>query len=177
MAISKERKNELVAQYKEILSSNAALILTNYSGLSVKEIQGLRKDIREVGGEFHVIKNTLIKLAFEETGLSYPENALEGPTAIGVALEDIPGVAKAIVDLARETEIIKVKGAVIEGEVYDEVQVIRLADLPPLPIIQAQLIGLIQSPGGQVANLVAGSVRQALNVLKAYSEQEPGPVQ
>jgi len=172
LAISKERKKALVTQYKELLSGNSALIMTAYSGLSVKEIQGLRYKIREAGGSFHIVKNNLIERAFDEVGVPMPEGALMGPTAIGFTSEDVIGVAKAIVDLAREVKFVHVKGAVIDGVVYNDSQVRQLADLPPLPVVQAQLLSVIQAPARQVAGLLAGSARQLINVLKAYSETE-----
>lgn len=172
MAISKERKKALVTQYKELLSGNSALIMAAYSGLSVKQIQGLRYKIREAGGSFLIVKNNLIERAFDEVGVPMPEGALMGPTAIGFTSEDVIGVAKAIVDLAREVEFVHVKGAVIDGVVYNDSQVRQLADLPPLPVVQAQLLSVIQAPARQIAGVLTGSVRQLINVLKAYSETE-----
>ena len=172
MAISKERKKALVTQYKELLSSNSALIMTAYSGLSVKEVQGLRLKIRDAGGSFHIVKNNLVERAFNEAGVPIPDGALMGPTAIGFTSEDVLGVAKAIVDLAREVEFVQVKGAVIDGVTYDDSQVRRLADLPPLPVVQAQMLSVIQAPARQLAGVLAGSARQLVNVLKAYSETE-----
>lgn len=172
MAISKERKKELVTQYKELLSSNSTLIMTAYSGLSVKEIQGLRSRIREAGGNFHIVKNNLVERAFNEVGVPIPEGALLGPTAIGFTSEDVLGVAKAIVDLAREVEFVHVKGAVIDGVIYDDSQVRQLADLPPLPVVEAQMLSVVQAPARQLAGVLASTVRQLVNVLKAYSETE-----
>lgn len=172
MAITKERKKDLVDQYKSLLDSNTGMILTNYIGLSVKELEGLRRDIREAGGEFHVVKNTLVDLALKEAEIPMPENALDGPTAIGFASEDIVGVAKAIVDLSKESEFLVVKGAVIDGVSYNSQQVRRLAELPALPIVQAQLLGVLQAPANRIASILAGSVRQVVNVVKAFSESE-----
>jgi len=173
VAVSKERKIALVVQYQELLRSSNALVMTAYSGLSVKELEGLRHKIREVGGEFHIVKNNLAKRAFDEVGVPLPEGALVGPTAIGFASEDVLGVAKAIVDLARQMDFINVKGAVIDGVIYDELQVTRLANLPPLPMVRAQLLSMLQAPASRIAGVLAGSIRQVVRVLKAYSEAEP----
>lgn len=173
MAVSKERKIALVVQYQELLRSSKALVMTAYSGLSVKELEGLRHKIREVGGEFHIVKNNLAKRAFNEVGVPLPEGALVGPTAIGFAFEDVLGVAKAIVDLARQRDFINVKGAVIDGVIYDELQVTRLANLPPLPMVRAQLLSMLQAPASRIAGVLAGSIRQVVRVLKAYLEAEP----
>jgi large subunit ribosomal protein L10 len=172
LAISKERKRDLVSQYKSLVESNSTMILTNYSGLSVKQIETLRSQIRETGGEFHIIKNKLAEIAFEEIELPLPEGALDGPTAIGFAPEDAVDISKAIVELSKETDILSVKGAVIDGVVFSGQQVLRLAELPPLPVVQAQLLSLIQTPASNIARALASSVRQVVNVMKAYSDSE-----
>lgn len=172
MAITKERKQELVEQYTEVLTQNVGLILTSFSGLSVNETEELRGRIREIGGGFHVVKNTLAKIAFEEAGLDMPAEHLEGTTAIGFASEDIPALAKAIVDLSQETEALTIKVGLLEGSRIDAAQVVDLAELPPLTTLQAQLIGLIQTPAKQVAGALAGSLRGIINITNAYSQRE-----
>jgi large subunit ribosomal protein L10 len=77
------------------------------------------------------------------------------------------------VDVARETELLEVKGGLIEGVIYDARQVLRIADLPALPIVQAQLLGLLQTPASRVAGALSGSVRQVVSVLSAYSKSAP----
>ena len=172
LAITREQKEKLVAQYKDILNRNTALIFTEYSGLSVKELEELRGRIREIGGEFYVVKNSLAKRAIEDIGLPQLEGGLDGPTAIGVTDEDVTGLAKAIVDLARATKVVQVKGAVIDGEIFDSARVKILAALPPMPVIQAQLLSVLQAPASQIARALSGSVRQVVSVVKAYSEKE-----
>jgi large subunit ribosomal protein L10 len=173
LAISKERKKELVTQYKELLSANPGLIMMAYSGLRMQELESLRRKIREIGGELHVVKNNLVKLAFQELDYHLPVGALEGPTAIGFASDDLLLVAKAIVDLSRETEFVYVKGGVLNGVTYDASQVRQLADLPPLPVVQAQLLSVLQASATRLSGVVAGSLRQLVNVFNAYAEKEP----
>ena len=172
MAISKEKKQELVAVYKELVGESTALIMTSYSGVSVKELEAVRRNIRELGGEFHIVKNTLFALVMDEAGFSLPEDALIGTTAIGFASEEVPGVAKAIVDLAREVESVKVKGGLIDKVAYDATQIVLLADLPPLPILRSQLLSVLQAPAGRIAMTLAGSIRQLVNVTKAFAESD-----
>ena len=172
MAITREQKEALVAQYTDIFNRNTALIFTENTGLSVKELEELRGRIREIGGEFYVIKNTLAKLAIEDAGIPKPEGILDGPTAVGATTEDVTGLAKAIVDLAKGTQAFQVKGAVIDGEIFDSARVKSLAALPPMPVIQAQLLSMLQAPASQIARVLSGSVRQVVTVVKAYSEKE-----
>jgi len=110
LAISKEHKSEVVAQYSQWIGNSKALILAEYTGLTMKEIDDLRSKAREAGGEFHVVKNTLGKLAFKEAGLPLPEDFLQGSTAIGFALRDAQPMAKAMTDFARSAESLKIKG-------------------------------------------------------------------
>jgi large subunit ribosomal protein L10 len=172
LAISKARKRELVEQYRELIKQSHGMILTSYSGLAVKDIQELRGRIREAGGELHVVKNNLISLALKAADIALPAEALTGTTAIGFAGEDVPAVAKAIVELGRQFDFVRVKAGVVDGISYGPRQVERLADLPPQPVVQAQLLGVLQAPGGKLAGVLAGSVRQILNVIKAYSDKE-----
>ena len=172
MAISRERKEELVEEYKELLERSAGIIISSHSGLTVNAAEELRAEIREVGGEFHVVKNSLMKLAMEDASVPIPDGSLEGTTAVGFADEDIPGVAKAIVDLSKDQEVVKIKAGIVRGLVYDDKQIERLAELPPLNVLQGQLLGLIEAPASQLAGVLQGSVRQVVNVMKAYSDTE-----
>ena len=172
MAINKRKKEELVEQYKQLVKENSGLILTSYSGVSVKELEGLRAKIRELDGSFVVVKNSLLRLALNDANISLPEDSYIGTTAVGFASEDIPALAKSIVDMAREHDDMKVKAGVVSGEAYSAAEVERLAALPPLPVVRGQLLGVLQAPAGRIAGVVASSVRQVKNVLNAYAESE-----
>ncbi|MGD8603696.1 MAG: 50S ribosomal protein L10 [Anaerolineales bacterium] len=175
MAITKERKDELVAQYRELVEKYPSLILASTSGLTVKQLEGLRTQVREAGGEFRIVKNTLIKLVFDEAGIDLPEGTLIGPTAIGFSSEGVVSVTKAIVDLAKETKVVELKPSIVDGAVYQQAQLQKLADLPPMPVVQSQLLSVLQAPATKMAGVLASSVRQVVNVVKAYSETEAAP--
>jgi large subunit ribosomal protein L10 len=172
LAISKRRKQEMVASYRDLIQRHPGLILAGFAGMSVKALDQLRRRIREGGGELHVVQNRLMALALKESGLGVPESALEGSTVVGFAGEDSIAVAKAMVEVARQSGTLAIKAALLEGAVYDARQVERLADLPPLPVIRAQLLGLLQTPASRIAGALASSVRQVMNVVKAYSESQ-----
>src|SRR3990172_3396970 len=112
----------------------------------MKEVEGVGGGLGEVGGEFHIVKNTLLDRAAKQIGLSLPPEAMRGTTAIGFAGEDVPQVIKTIVDLSRETQALSLKGGVIQGELFSAMQVEQLADLPPLPVLQARLLGVLGPP-------------------------------
>jgi len=172
LAITKKRRSELVKQYSELVKKSEALVIASYSGLRVKGIEQLRRKVRDASGEFHVIKNTLAAIAIKEAGLPVPEDLLAGSSAIAFAFSDVPGVAKVITDFAKDSEFVKVKGAVMGKDLLNAKDVSALASLPPLPVVRAQLLGLINTPATRLAGTVASGVRQVVNVVKAYSEKE-----
>ncbi|HLF03044.1 MAG TPA: 50S ribosomal protein L10 [Anaerolineales bacterium] len=171
MAITKKRRAELVRQYSELVKKSEAIVIASYTGLQVKGIDQLRRKVRESAGEFHVVKNTLAAIAMKQAGRPVPEEMLAGSTALGFAFSDVPGVAKAISDFAKDSEFVKVKGGVMGNKVLDSKQVNALASLPPLPVVRAQLLGLLNTPATRLAGIVASGVRQVVNVVKAYSEK------
>jgi large subunit ribosomal protein L10 len=172
LAISKQRKETLLEEYKEALQRNSALVFTGYAGVSVKELEELRSKLREIGGEYFIVKNTIAKRAFADVGIEPPDDGFDGPTAIGATSEDVPAMIKTVVELSKESEVFKVRGAIIDGAIMSVQDVRQLAELPAMPVMQAQFLSVLNSPAAQLASVFAGSVRQLLNVLKAYSEAE-----
>ncbi|MEW6568054.1 MAG: 50S ribosomal protein L10 [Chloroflexota bacterium] len=170
MAITKERKQALIAQYRELLQRSIGVILADYSGLTVRDLEDMRRKARELGAELHVVQNRLAKLAFKQAGLPVPEEALVGTTAIGFASDDALALAKMIVEAGKQSEFVRLKGGVVDGQLYDARQVEALAELPPLPVLRARLLALVQAPASRVAGALADSVRQLVSVVKAYSE-------
>lgn len=177
MAISKERKQEIVAEYATWVKRSQAMIVAEYKGLSMAEMDALRSKMRDAGGEFHVIKNTLGQLAFKEAGLTLPEKFFEGSTVIGFAFEDAPAVAKMFADYARTSELLKIKGGYLGAQVMNSAQVKSLADLPPLPIVRAQLLGTLLAPASRLVRTLAEPARQVAAIVKAYAERESAPEQ
>ncbi|MFQ6102164.1 MAG: 50S ribosomal protein L10 [Anaerolineae bacterium] len=178
MAISKQRKTELVAQYVEQIEHSQGFILADYRGFSVGEMNDLRRAMRPVGGKFQVVKNRLLLLALKEAGISVPEEWLVGPTAIGFCYDEVPPVAKALTDTGKDLATLHIKGGVIGTSVVAAEQVRAIADLPPREILLAQVLGTINAPASQVTGIIASGLRQVLNVLQAYLDklQESGPV-
>lgn len=177
MAVTKERKKEIVATYMDWLDRSRAVYLAEYFGLTVNDMDALRDKVREVGGEFHIIKNTLGKLAFEEAGYDVPQDFFLGSTAAGFAFEDAPAMAKALSDFAKEVGSLNIKGGYLEQQALSAEKVRALADLPPLPVVQAQLLGTLMAPANQLARILAGPARQVVSVLKAYAETEAAPAE
>jgi large subunit ribosomal protein L10 len=172
LAISKERKKEMLAQYDHWLESSQALILAEYTGMTMKEIDGLRSKIREVGGEFHIVKNTLGQRAFADAGYEVPAGFFEGSTAIVFVFQDPPALTKAVVDFTRTVEKLKVKGGYLGKQSVSAEGIKSLAEMPPLPVMRARLLGTLLAPAGKLVRTLAEPGRQIAAVIRAYSEPE-----
>jgi large subunit ribosomal protein L10 len=174
LAISKERKEELLQAYADLIQKSEGMILVEYRGLNMKGMDPLRNRVREAAGELHVVKNTLARRALAAAGRDAPLEMLQQSTAIGFAFSDVPGVAKALTTYARESDFVKVKGGLLGDKVLTIKDIEALAELPPLPVVRAQLLGLMAAPATRITGAIAGGVRQVVNVVKAYSDKEAG---
>jgi large subunit ribosomal protein L10 len=172
LAITKERKNELIHQYGEWMKSSQLQVVLTYAGLSMKDVDLLRGKLREVGGEFHVVKNTLAKLAFQQAGMPLPEKYFDESTAVAIAFEDAPAFAKALADFTKSSEFLKVKGGYLDKKPISPAGVKALADMPPLPVMRAQLLGVILAPASKLVRTLAEPARGLAAVLKAHAEPE-----
>ena len=171
MAVSKERKGEVLTAYAEWLKKSQAVILVEYTGAKMKDLDGIRAKVRESGGEFHVLKNTLARRAFAENGMSLPAEFFVKSTAVSFAFTDPASTAKALNEATKGKEAIKVKGGFMSGQVLNANQVKALADMPPLPVVRAQLLGVLQAPAGKLVRTIAEPARGLAAVIKAFSEK------
>ena len=171
MAISKQKKEEVISQYKDWLDKSQAVILVEYTGVTVKTLDGIRAKVRESGGEFHIVKNTLAEKAFEDYGMQVSAGFFEKSTAAVFAFKDVAATAKSLAEASKGNEFVKVKGGFLEKDVLTINQVKALADLPPLPIVRAQLLGVLQAPASKLVRTLTEPARQVAYVLKAYSDQ------
>jgi len=171
LAITKEKKQELVKSYAEEFSRSQAAILTDYRGLTVTELNQLRNKMREAESGYRVVKNRLVKLALKEAGLPVPENLLQGPTAIGFCYEDVIAPAKVLTKYAQKSKVLTIKGGILGERVIDAKAISSLADLPPRDVLLAQLISGIQSPLAGLVNVLSGTLRGLVTVLRARADQ------
>lgn len=172
MAISRERKEELVAEYIELLNQSRAVFLAEYSGVSVAQMENLRSEVRNVDGAFHVTKNSLLRLALEKSGKPVPEALSVGQTAAGFALGELPAMAKTLVAFSADVEQFSLKGGLMETTLLTIDEIEALAKLPSLDELRAQIIGLLNAPAQNVASTVANGVRQLVNVFNAYATKD-----
>lgn len=171
MAKSKEQKETILTQYVEWVSKSQAVVLIEYSGLKMNNLDAIRVKVREAGGEFHIVKNTLAKLALEKAGFKVPADYAEKSTAIGFAFSDPAGFAKALTEATKGMEAVKIKGGFMGAVTLKPAEVKALASLPPLPVIRAQLLGILQAPASKLVRILAEPGRQVAYVVKAFSEK------
>jgi len=170
--VLKERKEEVVAELVERLRSTDTLIVADYRGLSMKEIDGVRGELLQHGARFSVVKNTLTRRAAEEAGVEALNEFLDGPTAIAfVGDGDMVAVAKTLSDTARRTKILSVRGGILQGQTITADQVRDLAALPPLDVLQGQVLGAVIGPLNAVVGLFAAPLRDLVNVVDARIRQ------
>jgi large subunit ribosomal protein L10 len=173
LPLSKARKQELVEEYVDLIQRSKAIILTEYRGLTNVQLTQLRRTIREANGVYLVAKLTLLRLALEQAGYQVPEMGGK-PLAVGFCLEEVPAVAKAMTEFANSNELLIISNALMENHVLSAKQVVSIADLPPLDVIRAQLIGLLDAPAAGLVGIIQSGVSQIVNVLNAYVEQGQG---
>lgn len=170
MAFTKKHKAEMVSQYQDWVKKSQAIFLMEYGKMSMKEIDNLRIKARDAGGQVHVTKNTLMKMVLDQEGISSGK-LLEGSTICGFAFTDAPVFAKALTDAIKGSEVFKFKGGVLDGKTLSSRDVTALAELPPLPVMRAQLLGVLQAPAAKLVRTIAEPARQVAAVVKAYSEK------
>jgi large subunit ribosomal protein L10 len=176
LAFTKEEKGAIISQYEKWLDKSQAVFVLEYKKMTQKEIDTLRAKVREVGGEFHVVKNTLMTVVLERRGVK-GEQLFDGSSVAGFAFSDAPAVAKVFGDATRNSEIFKLKGGFLGTQAINPAQVRSLADLPPLPVMRARLLGVLQAPAAQLVRTVAEPARSLASVFRAYSESESQPAE
>jgi large subunit ribosomal protein L10 len=171
LALSREQKVERVKQYTELLEQSKGIILVDYRGLTVGEMEQIRRKMRPMASQFQVVKNRLLELALEEKNMSLPDDWLAGPTAVSFCTDEVPPVAKALVETKEETGLLDLKGGWMNESILSAAQVKSIADLPPREVLLAQALGAINGPSRQVVGVVATGIRQVLNVVQAYADK------
>ena len=172
----KEDKERVVAELTEKLRRSDTMIVADYRGLTMPQIDSLRSRLVEQGATFSVVKNTLTRRAAEAAGADALLALLDGPSAIAFieADGDAVAVAKALADTARATRILAVKGGVMQGRVITGADVDELAKLPPLDILRGQVIGAVIAPLNNLLALVNAPLQNLYGLIDARIEQLGG---
>jgi large subunit ribosomal protein L10 len=171
--MQRTEKEKVVSELAERLRSTETLIVADYRGLSVTEINDLRGQLIEHGARFRVVKNTLTRLAAEEAGAENLLALVDGPTAIAFleADGDPVAVAKALSAAARDTKVLAIRGGILDGQQIGEAEVMSLATLPPADVLRGQLVSAVSGPLITVVGLFAAPLRDLVNVIDARIKQ------
>jgi large subunit ribosomal protein L10 len=171
--MKKSDKERVVSELAERLKSSETMLVADYRGLTMPQIDELRGRLLETGARFSVVKNTLTRRAAEEAGADALLALLEGPTAIAFleAGGDPVAVAKALSQAARETRILVIRGGVLEGRAITGDDVEELAKLPPLEGLRGQVLGAIIAPLTAILGLVTAPVQNLYGLIDARIEQ------
>jgi large subunit ribosomal protein L10 len=154
------------------LSRAQLIIVTDYRGLKVADLQTLRGNLRPSGAEFHIAKNTLTRIAANNAGVVGLDPFLEGPSALVFAFEDPVQTAKAVNDFVRTSRILAVKGGVMGDRAVSAADVEAIATLPSREELQARLLGLMVSPLTRTLGVLSGPPRSMVYLLNARAEQD-----
>jgi large subunit ribosomal protein L10 len=169
----RQDKERIVAELAERLKASQSLLVADYRGLTMSEIDELRTKLLESGARFSVVKNTLTRRAAEEAGINELLELIDGPTAI--AFIDSEGdpltAAKILNDTARAHDVLVIRGGLLDREAVSDVEIQRLATLPPVDVLRAQLVGAVAAPLTTVVGLFTAPLRDVVGVIDARITQ------
>lgn len=170
LAFTKKQKEDIVAQYEGWLEKSQAVFVMSYSGLTNKQVEAIRRAMRDSGGEAHVVKNTLIKIAMNKHGYDVDE-VMNDTSLTGFAFSDPAATAKVMADAAKlHGEKLEFKLGYLDKNALTADDIKALATLPPLPVMRAQILGTILAPASKLVRTINEPGSQVARVLKAYSE-------
>jgi large subunit ribosomal protein L10 len=159
---------QLVEDLSQMINGSSFLYLISYKGLKVEDFEALRGKLREVDAECHVVKNSFIKIAAEKLGMGdFASQTLSGDTAMVVGAGDSCATAKILKEAAKEIEAVDFKSGYLDGKALSVVDMNNLADLPPLEVMRAQLLGVLQAPAGNLVGVLDAKVATIVYALKA----------
>jgi large subunit ribosomal protein L10 len=171
--VKKEDKQKVVEELTERLRSSDTLLVADYRGLTMPQIDALRTRLLESGARFTVVKNTLTRRAAEAAGADALLTLLEGPSAIAFldADGDMVAAAKALADMARESRILEIRGGILQGRTMSASEVESLATLPPFDVLRGQVLGAIIAPLNVLMGLLTAPLQNLYGLIDARIEQ------
>jgi large subunit ribosomal protein L10 len=174
--VHKDDKERVVQELTAKLRNSETMIVADYRGLTMPQIDALRSKLIESGARFTVVKNTLTRRAAQDAGADALLALLEGPSAIAFveADGDAVAVAKALADSARDTKVLEIRGGVMQGRVISGSDVEALAKLPPLDVLRGQVLGAIIAPLSAIAGLVNAPLQNLYGLVEARIDQLGG---
>jgi len=183
LAITKERKTQLFEEYVGMLQNAQGVVITEYRGMTMKQLDDLRTKLRDFNSRLTVTKNTLLKIALKEVGMAVPDELLAGPVALAVAYEDLPKTITTVLELSGTNDLFVVKGGIIGADIVKAKDLDAISKLPSLEVLRAQLLGtivmpltqfmsLLEEPGRQIVAVIQAATDGSVNVFAASSSDE-----
>ncbi len=166
----RSEKKIFVAELEGVFKTSNSIIVTHYHGLTVLEITRLRRNLKENGASFKVVKNTLSNIAALSVGNSHDSSMYSGPTAIAYS-EDPVAAAKGVVEFAKTNDNLKIIGGIVNNTLLDVSAVQQLAKLPSLNELRGKIVGLVQAPASQLARLMQAPAGALARVTRAHAEK------
>jgi large subunit ribosomal protein L10 len=173
MAITRQKKEEILAELVKKFQEAKSVSFGQYAGMSVTEISDMRQEMREAGVEFKVAKKTLMRLAAKEMGLELPDEIVEGTVGVAFSFEDAVSGPKLIKKTSKDVEVVKLLGGIMEGKVLTITEMGELADLPSREELLAKFVGMMRSPLQSFYGAVSSPMSAFARTLSEYSKQLP----
>lgn len=170
--MKKSNKEQLVSELAGQLASAKASFLADYRGLTVDQVNQLRGKLREVGVDYRVVKNTLLRLAAKDTGTACLEEYLAGPTAIAIVKDDPVAPAKVLSDYAKQNNKFELKAGALDGKVLSLDEIKALSELPSREVLLAKMLGSINAPVANFVGVLAAVPRSLVQVLAAIQDKK-----
>ena len=160
-------KNYLITEVETHLKKSDYVILANFTGVTVSDVADLRAKLAVEKAEFHVVKNSSLRVAAKALGLPDMDSALAGPTAVIVGGKNSAGVAKILKQYFKDKQKLEIKAGVVAKKVFSAQEVALLADMPPIEVLRAQLLGLLNTPATSFVRVINAVPQGLVNVLQA----------
>ena len=165
-------KTSIVSDLQDRLQASPFLIITDYHGLKVDQFSTLRTRLGEVGAKYTVVKNTFLNRAAREAGLPDMGASLSGQTAIVTGDKDVSAAAKVLRTFATESKKMTIRAGVVDKSLFTDKELSALADLPSKEVLQAQLLGLLQTPATRLVQTLNESGASLARLLQAYVDKQ-----
>jgi len=171
MALDRREKEQTVSDLQKRIDGYRGVLLANFRGLDVDQMSQIRKRLREEKISFHVVKNTLMKLASRGTDLEKISRYFDGPIAMAVSYGNPVSLIKIILDFVKTQPALEIKVGLIEGAVVAPGEMKSLASLPSREVLFAQVLGGIEMPAAQIGGAIQSLFQQVLGILEARLDQ------
>jgi len=168
-----EQKKKTIAEFEKQAKEAKGLVLTGFKGLKTVEFNEMRLKLRPLQSEYHVVKNSLTRIALKNAGMEALANALEGPSAVVIERGDPLAAIKTVFEFAKTHENVKIQGGFFEGKVLNAAELKAIASLPSREVLLAKLLGTLQAPMVNLVSVLQAPMRDLVGVLDQIAKKTP----